>query len=245
MIKCTFDSSFEYNKIHGFYGLKEMFPSYFYEDTGKTLRGTKYWLFIDTPEAINDRKNEVIKSKKQGIKIISLFYDESRFPAVDRLISEGLIDKLILFDKQYKDRFRLDTYVSDYYLSDSVFPDFEEPRNGKMCYFGHTLYDRSLPKACRRIYEKSLSELYNKASKYTKGYVATTGAGENGGIIYHNKAKFLEMLFCGLQVLCQDGLNTINYEKFKNKEISKSDLKELHKINKFVKKKIYREIIKL
>lgn len=243
MIKCTFDSSFEYNELHGFYGLKEIDPSYFYKDEGLTLNGTKYWLFIDMPEVINTRKSEVIEAKKQDIKIISLFYDEARFPIVDRLISENLIDKLILFDKQYENRFNIDSYISDYYLSDSVFPDFNENKNGKTCYFGHKQFNRELPKECEHIGGNSLSELYNKASEYTKGYVASTGKGESGGIIYHNKGKFLEMLFCGLQVECQNGLKTINYEDYKNKEINKKDIVILKKINYKVRKDLCLNII--
>lgn len=245
MIKCTFDDSFEYNKLHGFHGLKEIYPSDFYEDRGVTLTGTKYWLFIDMPEVINSRKLEVIEAKKRGIKIISLFYDEARFPIVDHLISENLIDKLILFDKQYKDRFSINSYVSDYYLSDSVFPDFNMDRNGKMCYFGHKQFNRTIPQGCEHIGGRSLGELYLTASKYSKGYVASTGRGEKGNTIYHNKGKFLEMLFCGLRVECQNGLETINYEQYKNKKILESDIIDLRKINNEVRNNIFTQITNL
>ena len=245
MIKCTFDSSFEYNKLHGFYGLYELQPTLLYEDKGVTLEGTEYWLFIDMPEVIDTRKQEVIKAKEQGIKIISLFYDEARFPIVDRLISENLIDKLILFDKQYENRFIIDSYVSDYYLLDKVFPTLNENKNGKMCYFGHKQLGRVLPQGCEHIGGRSLSELYQTVSNYSKGYAASTGMGEKGNTIYHNKGKFLEMLFCGLQVECQNGLNTLNYEEFKNKEITKFDIEVLKQINNKVKEDILQEIIKL
>lgn len=245
MIKCTFDSSFEYNYLHGFRGLYDMYPFSFYQDNGKTISGTKYWLFIDMPEVIDFRRKEIIEAKKENIKIISLFYDEYRFPTVDHLISENLIDKLILFDKQYSNRFNIDSYVSDYYLSDSIFPTFKDIKNGKMCYFGHKKFNRVLPQDCDYIVNNSLEELYEKASNYTKGYVFSTGKGEDGGIIYHNKGKFLEMLFCGLYVECQKGLNTINYEQFKNTKIEKSDIETLCEINRKVKESIYQEIIKL
>jgi hypothetical protein len=64
-------------------------------------------------------------------------------------------------------------------------------------------------------------------------------------ITYQNKAKFLEMIFCGLQVECQNGIETINYDKFKNKKITGNDLIELHKINNMVKLKLIEKIINL
>jgi hypothetical protein len=231
MIRCTFDGSFEFNRIHGFGGLKSIDPDNIYEDKGQLLKGTKHWLFIDMPETIERRKEEVKAARQKGIKIISLFYDEARFPLVDRLISEGVIDKLILFDKQYRDRFDIDVFVSDYYVEDSAFPEFHDDRNGKMCYFGHKSFDRELPDKCKHIIGANFQQLYQMASHHSRGYVASTGKGENGGIIYHNKAKFIEMLFCGLQVECQDGINTINYEEYKNKKITKESLEDLRQIN--------------
>ena len=158
---------------------------------------------------------------------------------MDQLISDKLIDKIILFDKKYENRFSIDTLISDYYLSDMKFPDFNEERNGEMCYFGHKKYERYLPKDCVHISKNSLQGLYKEASLYTKGCVFSTGKGENGDLIYHNKAKFLEMIFCGLEVEYQEGINTINYEEYKNKKILKSDLNDLSEINNKVKSDIY------
>lgn len=242
MIKCTFDPSFEFNHVHGFLGLYSINPYAFYEDRGQTLPDTKIWLFIDMPETILQRKHEVIQAKKLGIKIISLFYDEARFPVVDLLIEQGLVDKLILFDDQYRNRFNIPTFISDYYVSEVPF-DFEpQQRNGKMCYFGHKLYDRILPKSCKHISAPTLKETYQIASIHSKGYVASTGKGEHGQIIHHNKAKFIEMLFCGLQVECQMGINTLNYEHYKNKEITSSDLSTIRYINTRVREELFRQI---
>jgi len=245
MIKCTFDGSFEFNKVHGFHGLHSIYPLDFYEDKGKTLEGTRYWLFIDMPEEIEKRKNEVELARKQGIKIVSLFYDEARFAIVDKLIEEGLVDKLILFDQQYENRFSIDTFVSDYYVEDSMFPELNKDRNGKMCYFGHKSFERSLPKKCKHISSHTLKGLYEIASIHSKGYVASTGRGEGGNIIYHNKAKYIEMLFCGLDVECQKGINTINYEQYKNREITEVEFEEIHKINTRVRCEILNQIKKL
>jgi hypothetical protein len=245
MIKCTFDGSFEFNKIHGYYGLHSIKPEYFYEDKGQTLDNTKYWLFIDMPEEIGVRKNEVILAKKQGIKIVSLFYDESRFPFVDTLINENLIDMIILFDKKYQDRFPISTYISDYYLLDTHFPDYKEERNNRQCYFGHKLYGRNIPETCEYVRGNTLKDVYEIISTYSKGYITTEGKGEENDITYQNKAKFLEMIFCGLQVECQNGIETINYDKFKNKKITGNDLIELHKINNMVKLKLIEKIINL
>ena len=245
MIKCTFDGGFEFNKVHGFYGLHSMYPSDFYEDKGQTLEGTKYWLFIDIPEEIGKRKHEVKLAKKKGIKIISLFYDESRFPFVDKLVDEKLIDKFILFDKKYQNRFPIDTFISDFYVDESVFPLFNKDKNGKMCYFGNRLFDKVLPKDCKYIRGKNLKELYEIACIHSKGYVPSTGKGENGGIGYQNKAKFIEMILCGLKTECQKGIETINYEKYKNKKITEDDIKEICKINIKVRHDIFKQITSL
>jgi hypothetical protein len=245
MIKCTFDGGFHFNKIHGFRGLQSKYPSEFYEDKGKTLNGTKYWLFIDVPETIQSRKSEVKLAKEQEIKIISLFYDEARFPFVDRLVSENLIDMFILFDKRYQDRFPVTTHISDFYLSETVFPPLKKERNGKQCYFGHKLYGRTFPPECEHIKGGTLNDVYNIASTYSKGYVTSEGRGENGQVAYQNKAKYLEMLFCGLQVICQNGIETLNYEQYKDKPITEGDLENMRKTNDKVRKDIFEKITSL
>ena len=245
MIKCTFDGGFHFNEIHGFYGLHSVSPTEFYKDEGQTLDGTKYWLFIDMPETIGSRKMEVELAKKQGIKIISLFYDESRFPYVDRLVSENLIDMFILFDKKYQNRFPVTTYISDFYLSESSFPPFNVIRNGEQCYFGHKLFGRTLPIKCNHIVGDTLENVYRIASAHSRGYVTSEGKGERGEVVYQNKAKYLEMIFCGLQVQCQNGVDTINYEKYKDKVITKDDLNEIHEINNKVKHGVYNQIVNL
>jgi hypothetical protein len=242
MIKCTFDPSFEFNYTHGFKALKNINPFAFYQDKGQTQPDTKYWLFIDMPETILQRKFEVTLAKVQGIKIIAMVYDEARFPLVDLLISQGLVDKLILFDGQYRNRFNIPIFISDYYVNPDVFPALQSHRNGKMCYFGHQLYDRILPQNTDYIKKDTLEEVYLKASQYTKGYVASTGKGEHGGIIHHNKAKFIEMLFCGLKVECQMGINTLNYEHYKNKQITVDDLNSIYYINTRVREELFRQI---
>jgi len=245
MIKCTFDGGFEFNKVHGFHGLSSMYPSDFYEDKGQTLDGTKYWLFIDMPELIGRRKEEVKSAKEQGIKIISLFYDESRFPFVDTLVAEELVDMFILFDKKYKDRFSVHTYISDFYLSETPFPVFNNERNGKQCYFGHKLFGRTFPDKCKHIRGNTIKDVYYMASMHSKGYVTSEGKGEAGEVAYQNKAKYLEMLFCGLQVECQNGIETFNYEQYKNRKITESDIEEMRKINNKVKSDIFKQITSL
>lgn len=244
MIKCTFDSGFHFNKTHGFQGLQST-SSDFYEDKGQTLVGTKYWLFIDMPEEIGKRQVEVKLAKKEGIKIISLFYDESRFPFVDGLVNMGLIDMFILFDKKYQDRFPIPTYISDFYLSETPFPPFGGERNGEQCYFGHKLYGRTLPVECNHINGSTLEDVYRTASTHSRGYVTSEGKGERGEVVYQNKAKYLEMLFCGLQVECQNGVETFNYEQYKNKVITKDDLRMMYRINNMVKHDIYKQITNL
>ena len=245
MIKCTFDGGFHFNKTHGFQGLQSMYPSDFYEDKGQTLVGTKYWLFIDMPEEIGRRQAEVKLAKKDGIKVISLFYDESRFPFVDGLVGEGLIDMFILFDKKYQNRFSTPTYISDFYLLETPFPPFNGDSNGKQCYFGHKLYGRTLPTECDHINGNTLEDVYSTASTYSKGYVTSEGKGERGEVVYQNKAKYVEMLFCGLQVECQNGVETFNYEQYKNREITEDDINEMRIINNKEKSDVYNQITSL
>ena len=53
------------------------------------------------------------------------------------------------------------------------------------------------------------------------------------------------MIFCGLQVECQNGVDTINYEKYKDKVITKGDLNEIYEINNKVRYGVYNHIVNL
>lgn len=248
MIKCTFDRSFPFNYEHGFLALKQHADEFgdaeLYEDQGETIDGTKVWLFIDMPETIKARKAEVKEAKKQGIKIVSLFYDPARFPLVDQLIAEGLIDELILFDKNHRGRFPIPTFISDYYVNASLFPQFKEERNGKMCYFGHLQVDRELPAKCKHIKMDDFKALYEAASYHSKGWCPSSGKDEQGGILHHNKAKFIEMLFCGLEGECQKGIDTLNYNFYRGRKIDMGDVYQMSFINARVINELIKQITK-
>lgn len=227
MIKCFVDD-FPFDRLHFFNSLKKYG---FYE--GELKPNTTHILFIDTPERSINMINELMYYKSLNIKIVFAFYDEARFRVVDELIKIGVVDKLILFDKQYQNRFDIDTYISDYFVNEELFPITKsEPIYDKKCYYGN-LINRVLDDNTEYIEIESFEDLYKKIQEYKKFVVIDVGRSENGyGIIHHNKAKFVESLMCGVPTECDSGIKTINYDKFINME--NIDINEIREINRRV-----------
>lgn len=223
----------------------------FYE--GEFRKDTTHILFIDIVENVLKNKDYILEKKNKGVKIIAAFFDEARFGVADICIRLNLIDKLILFDKQYKDRFNIDTYISDYFLNENLFKLKIKSDSKNICYFGHNLYNRYLPNIVTKIEVSNYIELYEKVQEFNGVLIFDTGKSECGfKIIHHNKAKALEALMCGVNAYCQDGIKTINYNNYLK---TTSDIKdipnvsfsqsEIFNINKSVIIQFIKEIKKL
>jgi hypothetical protein len=185
--------------------------------TGPLQEDTTHVLFIDGIENVISMKSEVLLMKEKGIKVISAFYDEPRFKIADVCIEQNLVDKLILFDKQYKERFDFSVYISDYFVNEDLFPQQLESHNENTCYFGHLLYNRVMPSGCNKITDNTnYINFYNIIKEYNGCVVFDTGRSEDSDkvIVHSNKAKVLEALMCGVNAYCQSGVKTKNYDRF-------------------------------
>lgn len=229
MIKCIVDN-FPFNREHFFNTIKKN-DNIFYE--GDLKEGTTHILFIDLPEVALNMINEIVYYKSLGIKIIYSFYDPYRFEYIDKLINMKLVDKLILFDEQYKDRFDVDTYISDYFVNEDLFPISKiEPIHKKKCYFGNLLNNRKLDEYTDHLLIENFKTLYKKVQEYEKVVIFDTGRLMDGSIIHHNKAKFIESLMCGVSTECGPFIKTINYNHFL--DYSNIDINLIRNINQRV-----------
>ena len=185
--------------------------------TGELQEGTTHALFIDVIENVVNMEAQVKEMKEKGVKVISIFYDEPRLKIADYCIKKKLVDKIILFDNQYKNRFDFNVYISDFFVNESLFPTALEAHKLTTCYFGHLLYNRVLPEGCDKITDSSnYINFYNTIKEYNGCVVFDTGRGEDSDkvIIHSNKAKAVEALMCGVNAYCQEGIKTKKYDKF-------------------------------
>ena len=240
MVKCIVDN-FPFNREHFFNAIKN-FDSIFYE--GDLKEGTTHILFIDLPENAFNMVNELEHYKSLGIQIVYAFYDPFRFECIDTLIGMDLVNKLVLFDKKYSNRFSVETYISDYFVNEDLFPiNKVDPKYDKKCYFGH-LMNRNLDDNTDHLSIQDFKLLYKEVQQYKKAVVFDVGILSDGTIIHHNKAKYVECLMCGVPAECGDSIKTINYEQFSN--ATDININQIRSINREVIKdftKIFKDSI--
>jgi len=210
MVKCIVDN-FPFSREHFFNSIKKM-DNIFYE--GNIKEGTTHILFIDLPENALNMISELKYYKSLGIEIVYSFYDPYRFDCIYELINMNLVDKLILFDKQYINKFNVKTYISDYFVNEDLFPINKiYPLYDKKCYFGN-LIERKLDDNTDHLVILEFKDLYKKVQEYKKLVVFDIGRLSDGTIIHHNKVKYIEALMCGVSAECQEFIKTLNYDKF-------------------------------
>jgi len=197
---------------HMYLPLKRYIDCY---DSLETQPGTTHMLFLDVIQNVRLLKGLVLEAKSKGIKIIAVTFDPANFEEADCCISEGLLDLLVLTDKQFENRFNFNVYVSDYYLNKDLFPKLESKKESGVCYFGHLIahYGRTNEYNLPIIEDfHSYQGLYKSVQEYNGCFVYDTGRGEDPNIvIHHNKAKAVEALMCGVNAYCQNGIKTKNY----------------------------------
>ena len=179
---------------------------------------TTHMIFLDVIQNVRKMKSHVLYAKSQGVKIIAVTFDPANFEEADLCIKEGLIDLLVLTDKQFENRFDFNVYISDYYLNKDLFPKIDTKKDSGVCYFGHLIahYGRTNEYRLPVIEDfSSFPSLYKSVQEYNGCFVYDTGRGEDPTeVIHHNKAKAIEALMCGVNAYCQDGIKTKNYDRF-------------------------------
>jgi hypothetical protein len=160
--------------------------------------------------------NTFKKWKDRGVKIVVAVYDPLRFVHVGMLAP--LIDKLILFDQKWQNKFPdVKTYVSDYPVNEDLIQPTEQTKQG-VCYFGHLEESRrDLPEGVEHIKTPPGATLYSKIQEYRGAIVFDHGLSEGGynsPLDHYNKAKAVEVLMCGRQAYCMAGIKTKAYDDF-------------------------------
>lgn len=217
---------------------------------------TTHYLICDLDLSIDSIIGKLSEYRKSGIKVILMVFDPAAFLRVDNLISNNALDKVVVFDSKFKDRFRVKTYVSDYFFNEKVFPllNVEQEFKDKVCVFGHLSHGRynnfNLPQIDILPHIKSYRNLYSEVQKYNGVAVYDTGLDENRySIVSYNKAKFVESLMCGVNGYCKEGINTKRYNRFLKKYDDIPNVKpidftqeEIFKINDLTVKELIYEL---
>jgi hypothetical protein len=181
-----------------------------------------HFLILDVDYGALQYKIEDFKRlKSQGIKFILLTFDPANFWFVDTLINENILDKVIIFDKQYVEYFKnhgnIEVYVSDYFFNEDLFNIKPLPKSPSVCVFGHLIHGREVLPTYNSVKVdiniNSYQDLYSRVQLFNGAIIHDTGT-YNHRIIHHNKAKAVEVLMCGVNAYCYPGINTKRYNQF-------------------------------
>lgn len=182
---------------------------------------TTHYIIMDLGKSVEDNFQRIQQLRKDGIKVILMVFDPISFVRIDDYINSGLLDKIILFDQKFQNRFNLPTYVSDYFFNEELFPIAPVEHNDFVCVFGHLSHERSNEFKLNKIDETNpglYSQLYMKVQHYNGVCIYDTGIGEDATtVVHYNKAKAVETLMCGRNAYCTAGINTKNYNQYLKK----------------------------
>lgn len=183
--------------------------------------GMTHYFIMDVDIRIDGQIDEICKLRKQGVKVVLMTFDPANFLRVDNFINHDMLDKVIVFDKQFQHRFRVSSYVSDYFFNEDLFPT-PKFRNSEVCVFGHLEHGRSndfnLPRVDTNPMVKSYWNLYEEVQKYNGVAIYDTGLSEDRSrIVYYNKAKAVETLMAGRNPYCKEWIHTKRYNRFLKK----------------------------
>lgn len=203
---------------------------------------TTHYLIADVDVSVNDRVQQILNYKDQGIKIILMVFDPAAFPRVQRFVDAKMLDKVILFDEQFRNRFSVPTYITDYFFNEKLFPIKKTQGDKGICIFGHLQHGRpniyDLPKIDDDEKIKSYFDLYSKIQGFNGVAVYDTGLSEDrSSIVVYNKAKPVESLMCGVDAYCRDGIKTKRYQRFLKKF---SEIPDYSKKTEFSQEEIFK-----
>lgn len=244
------DLCFSWNHLKGVF--EERFECTDQMDTSLT-----HYLIADVDLSVDTRVDLIKNLRSQGVKVILMVFDPAAFPRIQRYVSLGMLDKVILFDRQFEKRFAIRTYITDYFFKESLFPrKVATQPNDNVCTFGHLVHGRNNNFNLPRVDEGvgSYKELYSKVQGFNGVAVYDTGLSEDrGSIVTYNKAKAVESLMCGVNAFCKSGISTKRYQRFlkrydeipnANKQIEFSQ-EEIFKINQLTIDELVYEMIYL
>lgn len=209
-----------------YYVLSNLSDCYSFKSISDLEPDTTHYLICDLDISVDSIIDKLSNYRKNGMKVVLMVFDPAAFPRVDNLISNNALDKVIVFDSQFKDRFsKVKTFVSDYFFNEKVFPEFDKNKQefkDKVCVFGHLSHGRfndfNLPQVDTLSHIKSYEDLYLEVQKYNGVAVYDTGLCENRSrIVTYNKAKAVESLMCGVNPYCKEGIKTKRYDRFLKK----------------------------
>ena len=189
--------------------------------------------------------------KQKNRPVVYIVYDPFGFAGPDIFIKNNLLDKIVLFDKQFKDRFpTVETIISEYVMNEALFPDKVPVKTGNLCYYGHLGLNRKLPPNTVQLknehtdipitFDSLIAEdfkkLFRTVSTYHGSVIVPSGRDEAGnGILYHNKGKIVEALMSGTTPYVTNKIESITYQNYINFDINISpkviNISEIRKIN--------------
>lgn len=181
-----------------------------------TLQDATHMLLLDVPSTIDNNIESFINFRNGGGKVVLMTFDPYNFKRVDSYIEQGMLDMVVVFDSQFKNRFNIKTYVTDYFFNEKVFPTNNVEYKNQVCIFGHLVYrhnEHNLPKVDVNV--SSYTQLYNNVRMFNGVAVFDNGLNEDGSaLVTYNKAKAVETLMCGRNPYCMQGINTTHYNKY-------------------------------
>lgn len=185
-----------------------------------TLQEASHLLLLDVPYSIDQHIHEFVNFRNEGGKVVLMTFDPFNFPRVDGYIQKNMLDMVVVFDVQFRNRFNVKTYVSDYFFNQAVYPTEIQEYVNYPCVFGHLMYGRenthNVPKVDKGV--SSYRELYTRVRSFNGVIVFDSGLDETGSsLVAYNKAKAVETLMCGRTPYCMPGINTIHYNRYLKK----------------------------
>ncbi len=192
-----------------------------------------HYLIMDVDMRLDSQILEIVNLKKQGAKVILMTFDPANFRRIDVFNHYKMLDKIIVFDEQFKNRFNVKTFVSDYFFNQDVFPiNTNKVLSKEVCIFGNMSHGRNndfnLPRIDLDSKIQTYSDLYSEVQNYNGVAVYDTGLNEERNIVVHyNKAKGPETLMTGRNAYCQSGIKTKRYDRFLKKYEDIPNVKEI------------------
>lgn len=222
------------------------------------VKNSDYYIILDVGLHLDNRIEHIYNLRRQGTKVILITFDPANFIRVRNYISKDMIDKVIVFDKQFLNSFPgVKVYWSDYFFNIDLFPkisNYEDKYFSEVVTFGHMSHGRNNDFGLERIdlrpEIKNYYDLYTEVQKYNGVAVYDTGLDEtHSNIVHYNKAKCIETLMIGRNPYCQSGINTKRYNKYIKKYEEIPNIKpidfnqlEIFRINDLTIKELVYEI---
>jgi hypothetical protein len=192
-------------------------PGYLFE--GRLHPDCTHYVIFDVRQDVEQLSEALAKLRAAGLKVVLFTFDPANFKRVDIMVEAGALSKVIVFDKQFANRFKAPTYVTDYFFNESLFPKAPESYSDSACIFGTLANGRGNPYLLPKVDEPApadYTQLYSRVQQYCGVMVWDTGLDENmKNIVHYNKAKAVETLMCGRTPYCMSGISPKHrYVKF-------------------------------